>query len=194
MQQEVWKDIPNYEGFYQVSNLGNVKSLDRYIVYPDGTKRLFKSKIQKKTINSSGYVYYDLYIKSKRKRFLAHMIVYIAFVSEYDRKLDINHIDCNKTNNNINNLELTTRSENMIHALKNNLLNKTINSATKHYIEINGISYPLKEISKKYNLPYSLVLNRFNKGYSIDEILNIKPRHSRIKYNNGTFVKDETNI
>ncbi len=190
MQEEVWKDIPNYEGIYQVSNLGGLKSLDRYIMYPDGTKKLFKGKIQKKTINSTGYVYYDLYVNCKRKRFLAHMIVYISFVSEYDRKLDINHIDCNKTNNNINNLELTTRSENMIHALNNNLLNKTINSATKHYIKIGEISYSLKEISRKYNLPYSLVFGRFKKGYSIDEILNIKPRHSRMKYINGSFIKE----
>ena len=56
-QKEIWKDIPNYEGFYQVSNLGRVKSLDKYVSYKDGRIRFYKSKILKQCIGNGGYLF-----------------------------------------------------------------------------------------------------------------------------------------
>jgi hypothetical protein len=183
MENEIWLDVKNYEGFYQISNYGNLKSLDRYIIYPNKTKRLFKGKIQSKSINRNGYIYYDIYKNCIRKRYLAHILVYSNFKNDYNNKLDINHIDCNKKNNFIENLELITRSENMKHALKNNLLIKTLDSATKNYVFENGIKYSLKELSKKYNISYSCLLLRYNKDYTLNEMINIKLRHKKINYN-----------
>lgn len=176
---EVWKEVKGFEGYYCISNYGNLKSVDRGIKYPNGSVRYFKGKEQKKTINKGGYIYFDLYKNQKRKRYFAHQLVYLTFIGDYNRKLDINHIDCNKKNNFLNNLELTTRSENMIHALNNNLLKNTIEKATKYRLLVNNEYLTLKEISIKYNLSYTLVRDRNRKGYSIDEIINIKPRHRR---------------
>ena len=93
---------------------------------------ILKVNNKKKTINKGGYVYYDLYKNQKRKRYFAHQLVYLTFIGDYDRKLDINHIDCNKQNNEISNLELTTRSENMKHAVRNGLCKKTIEQSFLH--------------------------------------------------------------
>lgn len=180
--EEFWKDVIGYEGWYQVSNYGKLKSIDRLIDYPNGNKRLFKGKTQKCSVLKGGYIYYDLYKNSKRKRFLAHILVYNSFKNDYNPNLDINHIDCNKQNNFIENLEQVTRSQNMKHALKNGLLDKTINSATKNYVLDNdGNEIDLKTLARKYGLSYSKVLSRFLKGYSFDEII-IKRKYNIHKY------------
>lgn len=178
----IWKDVKGFEGWYQISNYGDLRSIDRIVPYPNGPDRRFKGRVQAKSYHKKGYVYYDLYKNCKKKRFFAHVLVYQAFKEDYDPKPDINHIDCDKKNNFIGNLEQVTRSENMIHALKNGLLKNTVDSATKHYIkDIDGSMIDLKEFSKKYNLSYSKVLARFNKGYSFEEII-IERKYSIEKY------------
>lgn len=111
--QEVWKDIKGYEGLYQVSNLGRVKSLPKYYK----NNYLSQEKILKPHKRKDGYLIVDLYKNRIRKPFRVHKLVMINFIGESE-KLDINHIDGNKENNNINNLEYCTRKENMIHAVK----------------------------------------------------------------------------
>ena len=113
---ETWKDIKEYEGLYQVSDLGRVKSLPK----PYKNNAISKEKILKQRINDNGYCVVDLYKDSKRKVYRVHKLVMQEFVCE-NHKLDINHIDCDKTNNKLSNLEYCTRQENMIHAVKNGL-------------------------------------------------------------------------
>lgn len=113
---ETWKDIKEYEGLYQVSDLGRVKSLPK----PYKNNAISKDKILKQRVNDNGYCVVDLYKDGKRKVYRVHKLVMQEFLCE-NHKLDINHIDCDKTNNKLSNLEYCTRQENMIHAVKNGL-------------------------------------------------------------------------
>lgn len=110
---EKWKDIEGYEGLYQISNLGRVKSLPK----PCRNNSISKEKILKPRINDNGYCVVDLYKNKKRKVFRIHKLVMHTFIGK-NESLDINHIDGNKTNNKLSNLEYCTRQENMLHAVK----------------------------------------------------------------------------
>ena len=105
---EIWKDIPNYENLYQVSNQGNVKSV-------------CFSKMLKSSPNNCGYYKVELYKDKKPKVFYVHRLVAISFIPNPENKKQINHIDGNKANNNVSNLEWCTASENQIHAINHNL-------------------------------------------------------------------------
>ena len=118
--QEVWKDIVGYEESYQVSNLGNVKSLRREYS-PNGGKRFTEEKLLKFGIHKDGYLQAHLSENGKTKTFLVHRLVAIHFLDKIYDKLEVNHIDGNKKNNLFSNLEWSNRSENMKHAFDNNL-------------------------------------------------------------------------
>ena len=107
---EVWRDIPNYEGFYQVSNLGNVKSLDRI----DIRGRKLKGKLLKYSLATNGYFVVELNKNGKAKTITIHKLVSYAFLNHKPcgYKLVVNHIDINRQNNNLYNLEITTSREN----------------------------------------------------------------------------------
>lgn len=100
---EEWKDIPEYEGLYQVSNLGNVKSL-----------KFGKQKLLKPQINSRGYYQVRLWKNSKGSIIKVHQLVAMSFLNHIRNglKLVVNHIDLDKTNNHIHNLEVITQREN----------------------------------------------------------------------------------
>lgn len=109
MSKEIWKDIEGYEGLYQVSNLGRVKS------------NLRKGKILKSNSTYDGYYNVTLSKNGKLKTYRIHRLVCIAFLDNPLNKSEVNHIDGNKKNNNIENLEWCTRSENAEHAHKTGL-------------------------------------------------------------------------
>lgn len=115
---EVWKPIKNYESFYEVSNFGNVRSLDRFIEQKQhsGTmfKRIYRGQILKPRKTNSGY----LLVTLKSKQVLVHRLVAETFILNSDNKPCVNHIDSCRTNNHVNNLEWVTQSENVQHAVK----------------------------------------------------------------------------
>lgn len=120
---EVWKDIAGYEGLYQISNFGNVKSfymwnINKYI------KRK-QPKILKLTENEHGYYRVSLIKNKKRKHKRVHRLVAEAFIPNIENKPQVNHIDGNKQNNCVDNLEWATRDENMKHAWRTGLINTT---------------------------------------------------------------------
>lgn len=102
--EEIWRDIPGYEGIYEVSNLGNVQSL-RYCP----PKAIYQST------TNCGYKQVALYKNGEEKKFGVHRLVAIVFVDGYKDGLEVNHKDLNKENNIYTNLEWTTRSENQKH-------------------------------------------------------------------------------
>jgi len=113
---EVWKDIPNWDGVYQVSNLGRVRSRDRVTVGVNGRIYKFKGRILKQSINSDGYLVLLLkYGRGTQKMARVHRLVMETFVPNTYSKETVNHIDLNKANNNITNLEWATRSEQNYH-------------------------------------------------------------------------------
>lgn len=118
--KEVWKDIENYEGIYQVSNLGNVKVLSRQVWNGKGF-RTQDERILQQSNNQWGYNIVTLTKDSKRKPHKVHRLVAQAFIPNPENKEQVNHIDGNKTNNNVNNLEWNTRQENISHAYINKL-------------------------------------------------------------------------
>lgn len=121
---EIWEDIEEYEGYYQISNLGRVKSLSRIVdVKKDGKifTRNIEGKSIKTSINSHGYKNVQLCKNGKIITTTVHRLVAITFVKNELNKSQINHIDGNKLNNHMNNLEWCTPSENVIHAFKNGL-------------------------------------------------------------------------
>ena len=113
---EIWKDIKGYEGLYQISNYGRVLSL-----HPHKCKRI-NPIIKKNEIIKNGYERVELCKNSKKERKLVHVLVASAFISNIENKTEINHIDGDKNNNHVTNLEWVTHSENMKHASDNGLV------------------------------------------------------------------------
>ena len=106
-QTEIWKDIAGYEGLYQVSNLGRIRSLTRKVsVVGKKNGRVFKGKIKKDVREKkNGYLVVSLFRKGNSKRFFIHRLVATAFIPNSNDLPQVNHKDEDKTNNKVSNLE-----------------------------------------------------------------------------------------
>lgn len=113
---EEWKDIAGFEGMYQVSNMGQVRSLDRL----DSRGYKYKGRTVKPS-TSKGYQYAHLCKLSKYTTISIHRLVALAFIPNPDNLPQVNHIDGNKQNNHVSNLEWVTEKENINHAWDNGL-------------------------------------------------------------------------
>ena len=119
-ENEIWKDIKGYEGLYQVSNTGRVKSFERTVVGRNGSKRTIRERILRPTPTRDGYLRVNLYDSSgKRKFFFVHRLVSEAFIKNPKKKSCVNHIDEDKTNNTASNLEWCNYEENNNHGTRN---------------------------------------------------------------------------
>lgn len=150
--EEKWIDIQGYNGIYEVSNLGRVRSnarKEKYEVNGTIVVRHRKEKILASCIDNMGYALVVLCLNNKAKSIKVHRLVATYFVKNPDNKNVVNHIDGNKTNNISTNLEWCTTKENTIHAVKNNLI--------KHYtrkikcVEDDKIFNSINEASEFYN-------------------------------------------
>ena len=137
--KEIWKDIKGYEGLYQVSNLGRVRSLDRYVKQNHNTKQLKKGKIIQPTKNHKGYLGLKLCKENTSKKVSIHRLVAQTFIPNLENKPQVNHINGIKTDNGVENLEWCTCSENIKHAFDTGLKksNKGVNNPMygKHHTE-----------------------------------------------------------
>ena len=129
--EEIWKDIKGYEGLYQVSNLGNVKSLPK--IRNTGLLNAKSYKTKEKILKTGGkrYEIVVLYKNKKPKTFPIHKLVAEYFLENPNNYYCVNHKDGNKLNNNIENLEWCTISENTKHAYDLGL-KKAVNRYTKN--------------------------------------------------------------
>lgn len=115
--QEIWKDIPWYEWLYQVSNLWNVKSLERY-KQNYSKKQLVKEKIKNIFDNWKWYKIVSLYKNNKSELLYIHRLVISAFLQNSENKKQVNHKDWDKSNNKLENLEWCSCQENQKHKIK----------------------------------------------------------------------------
>lgn len=153
---EQWKDIEGYEGLYQVSSLGRIKSLKAWRGNKYKSLYINVEKIIKLSKEKSGYLKVVLHNKNKKQNKRVHRLVAEAFIpNPYNYKC-INHKDCNKENNNIDNLEWCTQRYNVVHAINNDLRKfeyKGKNAKYINYDKRNGDFYVnISMNSKKIHL------------------------------------------
>ena len=122
---EQWKAIPGYEGLYEASTLGRIRTADGKVTSNNGRlhrvwkQRIMKIHYTKRSKNGKQNAMVSLWKDGKRKEFLVGRLVALSWCDGYKDGLTVNHIDGNTTNNNADNLEWVSLSENIIHAYKN---------------------------------------------------------------------------
>lgn len=115
---EEWRDIPGYEGYYQASNIGGVRSLDRVVESRPGVFRKAPGKIMHSKINKNGYKRFALARDGKYKYFGAHVLVALCFIGPRPAGLNVCHNDGKGSNNAAENLRYDTQSSNILDSVK----------------------------------------------------------------------------
>lgn len=165
--KEVWKDIPGYEKFYQASNTGKVRSIDRII-----NNRKYVGVVLKPVVNEWGYKIIVLTKLGKKKNTRVHRVIAKTFIKNTNNKPCVNHKDGDKTNNHVDNLEWCTHKENSKHAVKTNLIltgedSKSSKLTKKQVLEIRRLykngEMSVVEISKKYNVFHNTISSIVNR-------------------------------
>lgn len=182
MQEEKWLPVVGYEGKYEVSNTGIVRSLERRSVKKGNKGSVYSytipSKVRKLKTTEFGYLTVNLSNgeRGNVSHFFVHRLVAEAFTPNPDNKPQVHHADHNKQNNNISNLSWVTASENIIEAVKagkfpggfgkglNNHMGKLSDEQVLEIIELRK-SKSLKEIAIKYNIciPHASEVSRGKK-------------------------------
>lgn len=143
MKDEIWKDCKHYEGLYQVSNYGRVKSLERDVVGKNGMIIHVKEKYMIQRDNGHGYLFVNLWKYNKGRHEYVHRLVAMAFIPNPENKPTVNHKDEDKQNNHVDNLEWMTYEENNNYGTHNERGTETrrkngvFNEARKRWIEKN---------------------------------------------------------
>jgi len=168
---EEWKDINGYNGRYQISTMGRVKSTERIRISGanDSCKMLIPEMVLKEKINH-GYSHVNLYDNGKCITHKVHRLVALAFIPNPDDKPEVNHKDGDKSNNNDWNLEWSTSLENKFHAKSTGLLLPM--SGEKHYlsklteVQVREIrdkyatkNYSILQLAKEYNMSHQPIHN-----------------------------------
>lgn len=139
--KETWKPVVGYEGIYEVSSFGRVKTVDHFVDYKQSgkykTKMHVKEKIRKLQ-NIKGYLTVQLLSKGSSRTALVHRLVANAFIHNPLNKPDVNHIDNNTSNNNVTNLEWCTEKENNYHCIRSG-----------RHVSKKGSSHPHSKLSEK---------------------------------------------
>lgn len=156
MTEEIWRPVVGYEGLYEVSSYGRVRSLDRY----DSRNRFCKGRILKLNDDGRGYLSVQLCSNNKIKKFLVHRVVAQAFISNPDNLPEVNHLDEDKTNNRVDNLEFCNHKYNINFGTRTDLMRDT--KIKNGYWT--GLSE--KEYSKKYYRENKEKINERQREYN----------------------------
>lgn len=165
LSNEEWKDIENYEGLYQISNLGRVKSLAKVIKTWYRTCNM-REKLLKLCSASDGYFIVILCKKGNNKTYRVSRLVAQAFIPNPDNYPQVNHINSIRTDNKVKNLEWCTAQYNVIHSYKNGFRHGTKGEKCPFAKLTNK---QVLEIRQKY-IPYKYTYNKLAKEYKIHPI------------------------
>lgn len=177
--KEEWRPIKGYEGFYEVSNLGRVRSLDREIVRNDERKQFYHGITLKNIITKIGYAAVFLCKNNKYTLSHIHRVVATAFIPNPQSLPQVNHIDGNKQNNHVDNLEWCTAKQNTIHAFNTGL----IKSGAKHHAS----KLTFEQVQKIRNeyIPY----DRLHGGVALSKKYGVSPETINKIIHNKTYKK-----
>ena len=160
---EIWVPIPNYEDSYEISSIGNVRSLSRIVKHPIYGNKQIKGKILKPRL-IKGYHHAGLYKNGKMSSVPIHRIICSIFIKNSDNKKEVNHKNGIKTDNRLENLEWVTSLENRLHAIKSGLIPNGSSSARSKLTEEDAINikYSQKHLSSRslakiYNVAHSTI-------------------------------------
>lgn len=177
LPNEIWKDIVGYEGIYEISNFGRLKSLPKKArsIGSAGYEYFIQrtEKIRRPSRDTFGYMHAFLHKDGNSKAFLIHRLVATAFIENPNNKYAVNHIDGIKQNNNVSNLEWVTKSENVKHAYSTGLMcNKgenhpgvKLNEVIVKEIRLKYIPrlYSSRKLAKEYGISKTQILDILNK-------------------------------
>jgi hypothetical protein len=172
---EIWVDVNGFKGMYKISNFGRVKSLDRYIPQAD-YMRFIKGKILSiKRNNGSGYVNVSLQCGNDipPKNYYLHILVAEHFIDNPNNYSEVNHIDFNKSNNHVSNLEWCDRLDNIKHLVDNRKQHFITKELKLEVLNLMNDNINSEDISKILELDYSVV----------KQIENILKRGNKAKLN-----------
>ena len=182
MSEEIWKPVVGYEGLYEVSNTGRVRSLDRY----DRMNRFWKGRILNLHTDTGGYLYAQLYLNGKGKNYLVHRMVAQAFIPNPDNLPQVNHKDENKINDCVENLEWCSREYNINYGtIKDRIRNTAIKNGYW-----SGLSK--KEYFKKYWNEHREYISEYQKEYYMEH--REKRSEQQREYSKNYYYKNREKI
>ena len=164
---EVWKYIKGFEGYYEVSTLGRVKSVERFVKSGNGAKRLIREKILKPMLDKDGYLRVNLKKQQKGKTVNIHRLVASSFIENPEKKPQVNHKNGIKNDNSLHNLEWVTLSENRQHAYDTGLQN----GESRRGVKNNFSKLTLKDVKniREMYIPYKVTNKMIAKKYNVTD-------------------------
>lgn len=171
---EIWKDIPGYENYYQVSNYGRVKSLPRTIIDKRGVLIPVKGKVSYGTKGRVGYPVINLYKNNHNQPVNIHRLVAEAFIERPEHLTQVNHKDSNRANNHVDNLEWVTPKGNTQHAvIFGNMRPEKHPRSKMVYVRVSGCLFRFKSVTQAgrvLSIRSSSISHAISKGRSIHSL------------------------
>lgn len=175
--EEIWKDVVCYEGYYEVSNFGRIRTAPHSRKGIQG-EYIQKSIIRKPYLSKIGYPVLNLSKDGVIKTKYIHRLVAEAFIDNPQNLPVVNHKDGNKENNNVSNLEWVTQRNNILHRFKT--LGQPL-PKENIYVEFDGEKISVSDLARKFNLSRHTIYNRVIKcGWSVEKAISIPERGKTI--------------